>query len=109
MFLFILVSCFFFLCSFKKVRKSQKKVSINLLLLFITSHKTATCAHDMISYVPAVILLTDAMFLHVLYYIVNFIICANIQLRQIDFYVFRMYFAIIQLVCHVNALVNRRL
>ena len=65
---------------------------------------------DTISYAPAVnTILTEAMFLCVLYYIVDFIIRANIQLRQIDFDVFRTYFAIIQLVCHVNHLVNKRL
>ena len=51
----------------------------------------------------------DTMFLRVLYYILNFIICANIQLRQIHFDLFRMYLAIIQLVCHVNHLVNKHL
>ena len=48
--------------------------------------------HDTISYAPAVnTILTDVMFLLVLYYIVNFIIRANVQLRQINFNVFRMY------------------
>ena len=41
----------------------------------------------------------------VLYYIMNFVIHTNIQLRQIHFDVFLMYFTIIQLHCHINAVV----
>ena len=40
--------------------------------------KTATCTYDIISNAPAVNIITDTMFLHVLYYIVNFIISADI-------------------------------
>ena len=48
------VFSFFFLCSFKKARKSRKKVLINLRLLFILSHKTVTCTRDTIIYAPAI-------------------------------------------------------
>ena len=54
--------------------------------LVASSHKTAACTHDIISYASTVnavsrrdvlsILLGDVMFLRVLYYIVNFIMRA---------------------------------
>ena len=93
----------YLLFSFSVLLKGEKSRNKLAPSIYFVTQET----RDTISYAPAVnTILKDAMFLRVLYYIVNFI---NIQLRQIDFDVFRMYFAIIQLVCNVNHLVNKRL
>ena len=68
-FLFILL---FLSVSFKTMKQSCKKVSMNLR--FLT--KTATCTRDIISNVPTVNTIINRR--NVLYYIMNFIMRANI-------------------------------
>ena len=79
--------------SYFVILKGEKIAKVNVDKLAPSVYLVTQETRDTISYVPAVnTILTDAMFLRVLYYTVNFIIRANIQFRQ---NVFRMYFAII--------------
>ena len=74
-FLFILQCLPFSTFVVLKRRNSQEQVLMNLHLRHT---KTAACTQDIISNAPTINTINMCSFLHVLHYIVDFIICADI-------------------------------
>ena len=100
-FLFILYCLSFLYVSVKRCEKITKGVDqvVAHSTYYVTKHPLAS--RDIINNAPAV----NRRSVFGMYFITSL----TSELRQIDFDVFRMYFAIIQLLYHVNAFVNKRL
>ena len=87
----------FFLYLLNDVRKSLKVLIESLRIQLITSQKQPLAPRDIINNAPAV----NRRCVFGVYFITS--LTSEYLLRQIDFDVFQMYFAIIQLLYHVNA------
>ena len=90
------------------MRKSLKVLIESLRIQLITSQKQQLAPRDIINNTPAVNSNRRRVF--DVYFITSLISeYLPVYNLEIDFDVFQMYFAIIQLLYHVNALVNKRL